>query len=420
MSQETRGADAPRRHRAPTSRAIRRELELIVDREAAAFSAWYELLPRSQSDDPTRHGTFDDVIAQAALCARPRLRRALFPADPPDRPRPTARARTTRSPPRPDDPGSPYAIGSHEGGHDAHPSRARHASRISRGWSTAARDARPRDRARLRHPVLARPSLDQASIPEWFDWRPDGTIKFAENPPKKYEDIVNVHFYREAHPRRSGIALRDVVLFWVEQGREDLPRRQPAHQAAAVLGVDDPRGAGPPSRRDLPRRGVHPAEDDEAPRQARLHPVLHLLHLAQHEAGADRLPDRADADRVPPTTCGRTSSSTRPTSTRYYLQTERAAGLPGRGSSWPRRSPATTASTTASSSARRRRCPARRNISTREKYEIKAWDWDRPGNIQRRHRAGQPAAPRAPGAAGLHATSPSTTPGTTTSSITAR
>ena len=80
--------------------------------------------------------------------------------------------------------------------------------------------------------------------------------------------------------------------------REDLPGRQSAHQAGAVLGMADPRGAGPPSRRDLPRRGVHPAEDDAAAGQGRLHPDLHLLHLAQHQAGADRISDRADPGRA--------------------------------------------------------------------------------------------------------------------------
>ena len=66
--------------------------------------------------------------------------------------------------------------------------------------------------------------------PEWFDWRPDGTIKFAENPPKKYEDIVNVHFYRDAFPS-IWYALRDVVLFWVDKGvsifRVDNPHTKP-------------------------------------------------------------------------------------------------------------------------------------------------------------------------------------------------
>ena len=66
--------------------------------------------------------------------------------------------------------------------------------------------------------------------PEWFDWRPDGTLKYAENPPKKYEDIVNVHFYRGAFPS-LWYALRDVVLFWCGKGvkifRVDNPHTKP-------------------------------------------------------------------------------------------------------------------------------------------------------------------------------------------------
>ncbi len=66
--------------------------------------------------------------------------------------------------------------------------------------------------------------------PEWFDWRPDGTIKYAENPPKRYEDIVNVHFYRKAIPG-LWYALRDIVMFWIEKGvtifRVDNPHTKP-------------------------------------------------------------------------------------------------------------------------------------------------------------------------------------------------
>ena len=94
--------------------------------------------------------------------------------------------------------------------------------------------------------------------PEWFDWRPDGTIKYAENPPKKYEDIVNFHFYREAIPA-IWLAMRDMFLHWCAHGVKHLPRRQPAHQALPVLGMGDRRGPGEAPRRDLPRRGLHPA-----------------------------------------------------------------------------------------------------------------------------------------------------------------
>ena len=151
--------------------------------------------------------------------------------------RPTARAATTRLHPEPDDPGSPYAIGSRGGRPRRDPPRARHASRTSAGWSTP-----PREHGlEIALDFAIQCSPDHPWIkehPEWFDWRPDGTIKFAENPPKKYEDIVNVHFYRGAIPD-LWYALRDIVLFWVEQGVQDLPRRQPAHQAVPLLGMDD-------------------------------------------------------------------------------------------------------------------------------------------------------------------------------------
>ena len=88
----------------------------------------------------TRHGTFDDVIAPAAAHPRHGLRRALFPADPPDRHAPTARAATTRCTPEPDDPGSPYAIGAAEGGHDAIHPAARHAGGFPRACVAAAHE----------------------------------------------------------------------------------------------------------------------------------------------------------------------------------------------------------------------------------------------------------------------------------------
>ena len=78
------------------------------------------------------------------------------------------------------------------------------------------------------HPWLAR-------HPDWFSWRPDGSLRYAENPPKKYQDIVNVAFYGPApkRARKLGLwrALRDIVLFWAEQGvrtfRVDNPHTKP-------------------------------------------------------------------------------------------------------------------------------------------------------------------------------------------------
>ena len=137
--------------------------------------------------------------------------------------------------------------------------------------------------------MLARPSLAQASIPTGSTGAPDGTIRYAENPPKKYEDIVNVDFYAEGAVPDLWLALRDIVLFWVGEGvrifRVDNPHTKPLPFWEWMIA--DVRGA--PSRRDLPVRGLHAAEDDVPARQDRLLAVLHLFHLAQHEAGADRL-----------------------------------------------------------------------------------------------------------------------------------
>ena len=114
-------------------------------------------------------------------------------------------------------------------------------SRISAGWSRAAREHGLEIALDFAiqcspdHPWLKRASRTGSS------WRPDGTIKYAENPPKKYEDIVNVDFYAEGAMPGLWVALRDIVLFWVGDGVQDLPRRQSAHQAAAVLGMDDRR-----------------------------------------------------------------------------------------------------------------------------------------------------------------------------------
>ena len=149
--------------------------------------------------------------------------------------------------------------------------------------------------------------------PEWFRHRPDGTIKYAENPPKKYQDIYPLDF--ECDDWRgavAGAARRHALLD--RSRRPHLPRRQPAHQDVRLLGVADRRGARARSRRHLPVRGVHAADGDALPREGRVHAVVHLLHLAQHEGGADRLLHRADDDARRASTCGRICSRTRPTS----------------------------------------------------------------------------------------------------------
>ena len=137
------------------------ELEVFVDRPLAKFAAWYEMFPRSQSGDPNRHGTFDDVIARLPYVQSMGFDVLYFtPIHPIGRANRKGRNNTLT--PAPDDPGSPYAIGSEEGGHDAlHPELGTFDDfhRLVDGRPRA----RSGDRARLRDPMLARPSVDQGA-----------------------------------------------------------------------------------------------------------------------------------------------------------------------------------------------------------------------------------------------------------------
>jgi starch synthase (maltosyl-transferring) len=204
-----------------------REYPVRVDRRAAGVAAWYELFPRSTTDDRRRHGTFAD-----AARALPRLAALGFDVVylPPIHPI----GRTHRKGPNnalvagPDDPGSPWAIGNEAGGHDAvdpalgtlEDFRRFVAAAESQGLEVA-----------LDYALQCSPDHPWVRAhPEWFFIRPDGTIKYAENPPKKYEDIYPINFWcddREA----LWEACRDLLRFWIGQGvrtfRVDNPHTKP-------------------------------------------------------------------------------------------------------------------------------------------------------------------------------------------------
>ena len=202
-------------------------LPISADRERARFSAWYEMFPRSAGNSATRHGTFSDVIARLPYVRDMGFDVLYFP---PIHPIGTTNRKGKNNALRadPGDVGSVYAIGSADGGHDAiHPEL---------GTLTDFRrlvGAAKKYGLEIALDFAIQCSPDHPWIKEhsdWFDWRPDGTIKFAENPPKKYEDIVNVHFYRGALPD-LWLALRDIVVFWLELGvrifRVDNPHTKP-------------------------------------------------------------------------------------------------------------------------------------------------------------------------------------------------
>ncbi|NID14197.1 maltotransferase domain-containing protein [Luteibacter yeojuensis] len=201
---------------------------LEVDRREAGFASWYELFPRSMTGSKAEHGTFRNTIARL-----PAIRDMGFDVlyFPPIHPIGKAfrKGPNNTLTPGPADPGSPYAIGSVEGGHTAiHPQLG------TLEDFRALRDAAHAHRLELALDFAIQCSPDHPWLkehPEWFDWRPDGSIKYAENPPKKYQDIVNVDFYADGAVPSLWQALCDVVMFWAGEGvrtfRVDNPHTKP-------------------------------------------------------------------------------------------------------------------------------------------------------------------------------------------------
>jgi starch synthase (maltosyl-transferring) len=199
-----------------------------VERPQASFAAWYEMFPRSATDDPTRHGTFGDVIERLPAIADMGFDVLYLPPIHPIGVT-NRKGKNNSLEVGPDDVGSPYAIGSSEGGHDA----------IHRALGTMEDFRRLRQAATAHGMEIALDFAIQCSPdhpwlkehPDWFNWRPDGTVRYAENPPKKYQDIVNVDFYNPSSTPPLWNALRDVVLFWRKEGvrifRVDNPHTKP-------------------------------------------------------------------------------------------------------------------------------------------------------------------------------------------------
>jgi starch synthase (maltosyl-transferring) len=204
-----------------------RTLEVIVDPERARFGAWYEMFPRSAGTDPSRSATFDEAAARLPYIASMGFDVLYLPPIHPI-------GRSFRKGPNntldagPDDPGSPWAIGGEAGGHDA----------VEPGLGTIEDFDRFVDAARRHGLEIALDLAYQASPdhpyvrqhPEWFRQRPDGTIKYAENPPKKYQDIYPINFESPAW-QALWIELTRVIAFWIGHGvkifRVDNPHTKP-------------------------------------------------------------------------------------------------------------------------------------------------------------------------------------------------
>jgi starch synthase (maltosyl-transferring) len=190
------------------------EFPLWVDRERARFSSWYELFPRSASDDLNRHGTFADVEARL-----PEISAMGFDIlyMPPIHPVGTAyrKGKNNSTTAEPGDVGSPWAVGAAEGGHTEILSEL--GSFADFGSLLTATHQHGME---IALDIAFQCSPDHPwvkSHPEWFIHRPDGTIQYAENPPKKYQDIYPLNF-ESTNWRGLWDALYNVFEFWIDHG----------------------------------------------------------------------------------------------------------------------------------------------------------------------------------------------------------
>jgi starch synthase (maltosyl-transferring) len=213
-----------------------KSLTVVVDPVKARYSTWYEIFPRSCSPEPGRHGTFQDCELRLPYLAHLGFDVLYFP---PIHPIGHTHRKGKNNMPQcfPEDVGSPWGIGSKEGGHKSvHPQLGtledfrRLLARAQEYGIDIALD------------IAFQVSPDHPYVkeyPSWFRWRPDNTVQYAENPPKKYEDIYPFDFENEDW-EELWQELKSVFLFWIDQGvrlfRVDNPHTKPFRFWEWVIG----------------------------------------------------------------------------------------------------------------------------------------------------------------------------------------
>ncbi|MBO0710850.1 MAG: alpha-1,4-glucan--maltose-1-phosphate maltosyltransferase [Acetobacteraceae bacterium] len=361
----------------PFATRIEPALQILAERSAARFGSWYEIFPRSMSDDPNRHGTFDDVIRHL-----PRIRAMGFdvlyltPVHPIGRINRKGRNNSLRT--TPEDPGSPYAIGSKEGGHhEIHPELGRLED------FRRLRDAALREGLELAIDFAIQCAPDHpwlSAHKEWFHWRPDGSLRYAENPPKKYEDIVNVDFYAPGSIPSLWIALCETVLYWADEGirlfRVDNPHTKPLPFWEWMIG--EVRARYPDA--------VFLSEAFTRPKM--MYRLAKVGFSQSYTYFIWRNTKRELTDYMLELTTTEPREFFRP---HFFVNTPdinplflQASGRPG---FLIRAALATTLSGLwgvycGFELCEARALPGREEYADSEKYQIRAWDWDRPGNIR--------------------------------------
>ncbi|HXC30330.1 MAG TPA: maltotransferase domain-containing protein [Stellaceae bacterium] len=359
----------PHAHQHPIEYAVEAE------RRVAGFGSWYELFPRSQSGDPSRHGTFTDVIARLPAISAMGFDVLYFPPIHPIG-RVNRKGHDNAPHAEPGEPGSPYAIGSEEGGHEAiHPALG------TLDDFRRLRDAAARHGMELALDFAVQCAPDHPWLrqhPDWFDWRPDGSIRYAENPPKKYEDIVNVDFYAGSAVPSLWLALRDIVLLWAGEGvrlfRVDNPHTKPLpfwewmigevrakYPDAVFLAEAFTR---PKLMYRLAKIGFSQSYTYFTWRNTKAELTEYLTELTTNARDFFRphfFVNTPDINPVFLQTSGRPG---------FLIRASLAATLSGLFGVY-----------SGFELCEARALPGREEYASSEKYEIRAWDWEAPGNI---------------------------------------
>lgn len=352
------------------------ELTVIVDRERARYGAWYEIFPRSEGTVEGKGGTFKDCEARL-----PAIRDMGFdvlyltPIHPIGETNRKGRNNSLTA--QPGEPGSPWAIGSRHGGHDA----------VEPALGTLEEFDQFQQAVRnhgmeiaLDFAINATPDHPYVTQhPEWFNQRPDGTIKYAENPPKKYEDIYGFDFYSEAWPE-IWQEMKRVFLFWIAHGvkifRVDNPHTKPVIFWEWVIGEIQQEHPDviflaeaftkPKMMRVLAKAGFTQSYTYFTWRHSKEEMTEYLTELTQSEMNQYFRPNffPNTPDILPPIL----QQAGQPAfKFRFFL--------------------AATLSTTygiynSYELCENRAIPGTEEYQDSEKYEIRHWDWDRPGNIR--------------------------------------
>lgn len=189
------------------------ELKVYVDRKKALFSTWYEFFPRSSSEVKGKHGTFKDCEKLLPRVASMGFDTLYFPPIHPIG-EVNRKGKNNATNAQPGDVGSPWGIGSKHGGHKStHPELG-----TIEDFKSLVKAAKKLGiEVAMDYALQAAPDHPYVKdFPQWFKWRPDGTVQYAENPPKKYQDIQPIYF-ESGDWKNLWKELLDVALFWVEE-----------------------------------------------------------------------------------------------------------------------------------------------------------------------------------------------------------